>query len=92
MNMHDWVFLGLSFVWTDGSCSLEFKDNSSNVRTILVNDIRKLTIPRFAEWGESVNVNKVYGPFDENGYKTLEIQMQSGDQILIVAAHIEVPL
>ncbi len=89
--MHDWVFLGLNFLWDDGSCVLKFRDASSAERQICASGIKMLVVPRLGEWGESVCVNQVSGPFFEDGIDSLKMQMQSGDQIIIQALKINMP-
>ncbi len=89
--MHDWVFLELHFLWHDGSCNLKFKDAISSEKFITCIGVRKLTVPRQEAWGESVCVNKIRGPIQENGFELLKIEMQSGDQIIIEAAKINMP-
>lgn len=89
--MHDWVFLEANFLWHDGSCKLKFKNSSSETKFINFTGVRKLIIPKQEEWGESVCVNKVSGPIQENGFEMLNIEMQSGDQIIIEAVKINMP-
>lgn len=89
--MHDWVFLGLSFVWSDGRCYLEFKDSCSNIKKLTAVNVHELSVPRKQDWGESVCVNSVSGPYLKNELVTLIIEMQSGDEISIVASEIEMP-
>lgn len=89
--MHDWIFLGLNFLWLEGTCILKFKDSASTERSIFSVGVRSLVVPKLEDWGESVCVNKIEGPIYENGFELIKIEMQSGDQIVVEAAKINMP-
>ena len=69
--------------------------NASGVATsgtFTANGVSELHAPRLNDWGPSVSVNGVFGPSDgPSGRRELEVEMQSGDRIRIVAASFDFP-
>lgn len=90
--MHDWVLLQITFDWESGGLSIQFKNEDSTVISLIAKDTKNLLVPRRENWGQSINVNEVNGPFlfDKNT-KKVEIEMQSGDLIEIIASEIIMP-
>jgi hypothetical protein len=84
--MHDWIFLTANINWADGLARLCFKNQKSEIVVIEAEDLSDLHLPRLQEWGASASVNEVKGPYDvQDGLQKLEIEMQSGDLILLTA-------
>ncbi len=90
--MHDWTLISISFNWKGGDATLHFLNSESNSATLLAHGVSMLIVPRKLEWGRSVSVNSVKGPFDlADGKMKIEVEMQSGDVIEIVAETIMLP-
>jgi hypothetical protein len=90
--MHDWTLIRIIAAWKDAEIIFEFKDETSSLRTIKANSFSKLTVPRLNEWGPSVSVNKIIGPMlFPDGTNHLQIQMQSGDMLELIAKNITMP-
>lgn len=89
--MHDWVLLSIVFEWAIGRATLSFDRYRSNEK-LVANSVADLHVPQLNEWGPSVCVNEVKGPIViDSGLQSLEIEMQSGDVIKIVAKSFEMP-
>ena len=89
--MHDWTLISVLFEWAIGRVTLSF-ENHAGSETLVARSVVDLRVPQFNEWGPSVSVNKVKGPFAvDDGLHSIEIQMQSGDIIKIVASSFEMP-
>ena len=57
---------------------------------IIFKSIKYINIPKWDEWGESVSVNK-FNLKNNATYKNIEIEMQSGDIINIIANDVIMP-
>lgn len=89
--MHDWVLLSVLFEWVTGRVTLSFSRYKSD-EVLVANSVVDLHVPQRKGWGPSVHVNTVKGPIAiESGLHALEIEMQSGDVIKIVASSFEMP-
>ena len=90
--MHDWTFSSLSVDWKTGDASLVFLNPESQPAPVVIRGISLLNLPRKREWGMSVSVNSVSGPVAlADGNVRIEIEMQSGDLIEIIADSILLP-
>ena len=93
-TMHDWTFLSVSVDWKAGTARLAFIPfgDGDEPKHIVATGLSDLRLPRKLPWGRSVSVNSSKGPIliDGGGYR-LSIEMQTGDQIEIVAAQFEMP-
>jgi hypothetical protein len=90
--MHDWTLVSILFEWKSGCVTLEFRTDRSNSAKLTANGVSELHVPRLNDWGPSVSVNGVFGPSaDPSGRRQLEVEMQSGDRIRIVAASFDFP-
>ncbi len=90
--MHDWTLLSILFEWKSGRVTLAFRTDGSQSVKLMAHGVAELHVPRFNEWGPSVSVNKVLGPSDcASGRREVEIEMQSGDRVRIVAVSFDFP-
>jgi len=90
--MHDWTLVSILFEWKSARVILEFRTGGSKSEKLMAHGVFELHAPRFNDWGPSVSVNKVTGPSDNApGRRALEIEMQSGDHIRIVAKSFDIP-
>jgi len=85
--------LSVSVDWKAGMARLEFMPfGGGNVpKHIVAKGLSDLRLPRKQPWGPSVSVNSCEGPVEIDGAYRLSIEMQTGDQIEIVAARFEMP-
>lgn len=81
--MHDYVFAGMSYSWTDKVARLTFRGPTSVDFDVEFTGVEYICIPHVSPWGDSCNIN-VYSEADCNGgLKEAKIEMQSGDEIVI---------
>jgi hypothetical protein len=89
--MHDWVLLSVLFEWEAGRLTISF-DRYEGKETLVANSVVELQVPQLNEWGPSICVNRVNGPIViDKGLHSLEIEMQSGDVVRIVAQSFQMP-
>jgi hypothetical protein len=89
--MHDWTLLSVLFEWRDARVVVHFKSDLGDEKLVAVSVV-DLHVPQFREWGQSVSVNSVRGPLViESDRQSIEIEMQSGDVIRIIASSFEMP-
>jgi hypothetical protein len=91
MLMHDWLLLGLAVDWTAGTARLDLR-SSTGAKAITAIGLKRAVLPRELPWGPSSSVNGCRGPLPgEDGSTRLVIEMQSGDEIELVADQFEMP-
>ena len=88
--MHDWTLVSLNIDWEESTLVIKFLNNNSLPVDIIFNKIKFVNIPKWDEWGESVSVNK-FNLKNDATYKNIEIEMQSGDIINIIANDVVMP-
>lgn len=88
--MHDWTLVSLNIDWEKSTLVIKFLNNNSLPVDIIFNKVKFVNIPKWDGWGESVNVNK-FNLKDDATYKIIEIEMQSGDIINIIANDVVMP-
>ncbi|HEY1503303.1 MAG TPA: hypothetical protein VGF92_03330 [Stellaceae bacterium] len=92
MNMHDWTLLSILFEWKAGRVVLSFSTHKAGVVELIAERVFELHVPQANDWGPSTHVNNVKGPLQgAAGRARLEIEMQSGDIIIIEATTFEFP-
>jgi hypothetical protein len=90
--MHDWVLDSVHVFWPGGIARLELCV-AGQPRTLTAKGLMQITVPRANTWGLSRQVMSSIGPVPEvGGYQCLEILMQSGDVIEVVAQEFEMPV
>jgi hypothetical protein len=89
--MHDWTLLSILFEWNSGRVTVSFKSHVGT-EVLIAHSAVDLNIPQHNEWGPSVSVNEFRGPFATGAaLHSLEIEMQSGDVLRIIAKSFEMP-
>jgi len=88
--MHDWTLVSLIIDWEKSTLVIKFLNNNSLPVDIIFKSIKYINIPKWDEWGESVSVNK-FNLKNDATYKNIEIEMQSGDIINIIAMDVIMP-
>ena len=89
-SLHDSTLTKLEVIWETGEGTLYIQtglDALLSARIKMVG-LRKLECPRSQPWGISESVNAVRGPriTEDGASQRLEIEMQSGDEIVLEAA------
>lgn len=77
--------------WEKSTLVIKFLNNNSLPVDIIFKSIKYINIPKWDEWGESVSVNK-FNLKNDATYKNIEIEMQSGDIINIIANDVIMPI
>jgi hypothetical protein len=85
MNLHDATLLTITVDWAEGTASVRLHPYSGMV-TIEASGLSHLDIPRRHPWGPSVSVNEV-----TLVDRTLRVEMQSGDTLVIEADEVVMP-
>lgn len=86
-QLHDATLLGLELCWESGDASLKVRSVSQLITKIGLRATTLLECPRRFSWGPSVSINRVRGPTrTEDGPLRLEIEMQTGDVLVLEAA------
>jgi hypothetical protein len=90
--MHDWILLTILFDWKPRLVTLSLRNHQAGEVHLVAKDVVDLSVPHRRDWGPSVHVNEVMGAIEDgNGMQRLEIEMQSGDIIKIVAGAFHLP-
>jgi hypothetical protein len=85
-KLHDWTLLSVHYDWEVSRCTLLLRGPDAEKKLIAEN-VRDLHVPHRNDWGPSVSINAVTGPtIQGEGAHLLTIEMQTGDEITIVAA------
>lgn len=86
MDLHDATLYSLIFEWNTARATLTFRQHGTTHITMVAEEVRELALSHRLEWGPSVSVNAVTGPVNRAAEeKFVEIEMQTGDKICIVA-------
>lgn len=86
-QLHDATLLELELSWKSGDASLKVRSVSKLITKIGLRSTTLVECPRRFPWGPSVSINQVRGPAPtEDGSLRLEIEMQTGDLLILEAA------
>ena len=90
--LHDAELSSLAVDWKTGRVEMNVSYWPDERYKIVAEDLRSLTIPRQFPWGPSVFINETHGPEATlEGLQLLRIQVQSGDEIELLAREIQLP-
>ena len=90
--LHDWTLLRVEFDWRPARVTIELEDLTFARQTLIAEGVQELRVPKMNEWGPSISVNKIVETDAPTGQgRCLDIEMQSGDVIRIVAEKIVLP-
>jgi hypothetical protein len=87
-QLHDATLIRIALLWEEGKFIVQLRTGSPSFPQVQILAVRGqyLECPRRHPWGESVSINEIRGPLHTaNGSKRLEIEMQSGDVIVLEA-------
>lgn len=91
--LHDWTLLRVDFDWRPARVTIELEDSTLRRRLLIASGVRELRVPKMHEWGPSNSVNKISEvELPTGGGRCLQIEMQSGDVIRVVAEQILLPI
>lgn len=90
--MHDWTLLSISINWAEGAVVISFRNEKSEEVKLVAEGLVDIHVPKREEWGESVSINNVIGPLrGDDGIYSLELEVQSGDRIRLLARSVSMP-
>jgi hypothetical protein len=90
--MHDWTLKNIEVAWKGGTVRLDLICSPGVIKCLTAQNLVELVVPRRQEWGPSESIMGHNGPLRRpDGNQELEILMQSGDSLVIVAGEITMP-
>lgn len=89
-DMHDWTLVSIAFDWAEGVATTTVRNPQGQSAELILRGVTRLNAPRIREWGPSSSVNRVNGPIKQPNGVTVEIEMQSGDVIVVNGELVEV--
>jgi hypothetical protein len=90
--MHDWTLKNIEVAWESGTVRLDLISSPGITKSLTARDFVELVVPRRQDWGPSKSIMSSNGPLRRpDGNQQLEILMQSGDTLLIIAHEIMMP-
>jgi hypothetical protein len=92
-DLHDATLLALRVDWATATLRIELRtgDQTAPRNDIIATGLRNLICDREQPWGPSSSVNEVRGPVElGDGSHRLEVELQSGDVIVVEAGRIEI--
>jgi hypothetical protein len=92
-RLHDTTLVAIDLLWQSGLLMIELKPSVADVHRAEIRALRTrlLKSPRMFPWGPSVSINDVRGPqrTPDGAALRVDIEMQSGDMIVIEADDIQ---
>ena len=88
-NYHDATLKSATLDWESGITTMVFAfcEEPGREVTVTVRETADLNFERHFPWGKSVSVNRLDVQKLDSGYR-LELEMQSGDKIVIVGEEV----
>lgn len=85
-RLHDATLNTITVIWKNGTVRLDLITGFAPVVFIFVEELMQLIVPHVTPWGPSNSINDIHMiPTIEQEGQRLEIEMQSGDTIVIEA-------
>jgi hypothetical protein len=82
--LHDATLLTVTYEWAESGVVIKLRSGHDGIVSVMGAGVTLLELPHRNPWGRSVSVNEVRGPSPlADGRERLEIEMQSGDTLLI---------
>lgn len=89
-KLHDSVLVALQLRWEHGELAIHLEHHDQAMH-LTATGVRQMVIPREEPWGPSEYVDAIsLTPADEAGLQRMEIEMQSGDVIVVFARAFDV--
>ena len=90
--MHDWTLKNIEVTWQSGTVRLDLVCSPGATKCLTARGLIELVVPRPQEWGPSESIMSSVGPLRlSDNSQRLELLMQSGDTLLIIARDITMP-
>jgi len=91
IELRDATLVDVQLDWISGlmRMALRPKGTVGVSLSIVATGLRSLQCPRRFPWGDSVAIDEVVPPVETNEGSQIEIQMQSGDLIIVLAESFE---
>jgi len=89
--LHDWQIHSAVVNWESGALKLDWSWQTER-HALIATGLRRLNLPREFPWGPSDWIDELFGPEKvSDALFRLEIRVQSGDVIEILAEKFELP-
>lgn len=89
-RLHDATLLSVTLNWESGYLMMSLRTGQHGEVVLTGAGISYLEVPHRSPWGSSVSINEVRGPDqDPAGCQRVEIEMQSGDVIVLEGAQFQ---
>jgi hypothetical protein len=91
-DLHDATLVRVEVQWASGDVTVDLRTGIRKHSSVQIKaaSVRNLHCPRFHPWGASASINEIRGPAPlEDGIKRLEVEIQSGDTLVIEATDFE---
>ena len=89
--MHDWTLKAIFVDWVSGNVRLDLQ-SAGGGEVLEAVGLRDLRVPRQFAWGRSASVSALVGPNPRpGGLVSVTLEMQSGDEIEVVAESFTLP-
>jgi hypothetical protein len=83
LPLHDATLESICFDWQSGTVSMNVHIADGSSSTLQFSSVKNLEVPRALPWGPSASINSQ----THSNLERYEIELQSGDRILVVAAN-----
>jgi hypothetical protein len=91
-DLHDATLLRIEVDWASSSVVMYIRTGTVGELRLEVAGASHLEVPHHNPWGPSVSINEVRGPSGlPGGPQRLEIEMQSGDVLVVEGARFSLP-
>lgn len=89
-RLHDATLVDLHLDWKSGALTINLRVGSPRQGTVQLrgSDLTLLDCPRQFPWGKSISINNIRGPIHTPDGERLEIEVQSGDILVVIAGSI----
>ena len=87
-NLHDAVLESIEVRWDAGEADISLTRVPGGPLLLKARGLRRFVLSHEQEWGPSIYVNHATVASDERGRAVMEIEMQSGDTISVIADHV----
>lgn len=84
-NLHDAVLESVAVEWEAAEAVIVVTRVPGGPLRLRARGLRRFVLSHEEVWGPSVYINQVTAEIDERGLVVLEIEMQSGDTVSVVA-------
>ena len=90
-ELRDATLVDVQLDWISGVMRLALRPKGTvgASQSIVATNLRSLQCPRRFPWGDSVTIDELRPPVETNEGSQIEIQMQSGDLVIVLAQSFE---